>query len=236
MTIRQTIIVALLLFSQPGMAQNEGGKQTVKWSIGGALKLLAPDIERYDKGIVCYDPPSPMVWFGASWLNGGMMGDHHAQFPLRNGVFQKIDCGFTIFQLSRSLYRSNVGITAALQIGGSNYKVARNYSVEKEGYHVAFVPEDEEHQHDHLYYTALRIPLQIGVQTSNHLFSLQTGIGLLFTTRPGAQWLTTAAFGPLTISYSQNLTPLFKLPDGTKAYPSSLSIGVDIYYLLSRRW
>ena len=34
----------------------------------------------------------------------------------------------------------------------------------------------------------------------------------------------------------QNITPLFKLADGTKAYPSSLSIGVDIYYLLSRRW
>ena len=236
MTIRQTIIVALLLLAQQGMAQNEERQQAEKWSVGGLLMLLAPDIEHYDKDWVCYDPPSPMVWFGSSWLNGGMMGDHHAQFPLRSGVFQKIDCGFTFFQLSRNLYRGNVGITAALQIEGSSYDVARNYSVEKDGYHVAFVPEDEEHQRDRLDYTALRIPLQIGVQTSNHLFSLQTGVGLLYTSRPGVQWLATAAFGPLTINYSQNITPLFKLPDGTKAYPLSLSIGVDIWNILCRRW
>ena len=236
MTLRQTIIVALLLFSRQGMAQNEGGKQKVDWVAGGLLMLMAPEIERYDKDLVCYDPPSPMAWFGASWLNGGMMGDHHVQFPLRNGVFQKIDCGFTFFQLSRNLYRGNVGVTAALQVVGNMYGVARNYSVEKDGRHVAFISEDEEHQRDLLSFTALRIPLQIGVQTSNHLFSLQTGISLLYTTRPGAQWLATAAVGPLTINYSQNITPLFKLADGTKAYPSSLSIGVDIYNLLSRRW
>lgn len=236
MPIKQIIIVALLLFTRQGMAQEVEQQREEKWAHGGVLMLLAPDVDYYDKDLVRYDPPSPLVWFGGSWLNGGMMGDHQAQFPLRSGVFRKFDCGFTIFQVSRNLYRGNVGITAALQIEGSSYKVARNYSVEKDGYHVAFVPEDEEHQRDQLSFTALRIPLQIGVQTNNHLFSLQTGIGLLYTTRPGAQWLATAAIGPLTINYSQNMTPLFKLADGTKAYPSSLSVGVDIWNLLCHRW
>lgn len=44
MTIKQAIIVAFLLFYQPGMAQNEGGQQTVKWSIGGALVVKEVDM------------------------------------------------------------------------------------------------------------------------------------------------------------------------------------------------
>lgn len=73
--------------------------------------------------------------------------------------------------------------------------------------------KDKEHKRDELSFTALRIPLQIGAQTSNRLFSLQTGVALLYTTRPGAQWLVTVGMGPLAINYSQNLTPLFKLAD-----------------------
>ena len=163
-----------------------------------------------------------------------MMGVPQSQFPLCSGVFRNIDGGCTIFQVSRSLYRGNVGVTAGLQIASYAYDVIPNYSVEKDGYRVKLVPKDEEHQRDELSFTALRIPLQIGAQTSNRLFSLQTGVALLYTTRPGAQWLVTAGLGPLTINYSQNLTPLFKLADGTKAYPSSLTVGVDIWNFLCR--
>jgi len=234
MSIRQIVIVALLLSAQQGMAQDVEQQQEEKWAYGGALMLLAPDFDYYDKDLVRYDPPSPSIWFGGSWLNGGMMGDPQAQFPLRSGVFRKIDGGCTIFQVSRSLYRGNVGVTAGLQIASYAYDVIPNYSVEKDGYRVTLVPKDEEHQRDELSFIALRIPLQIGAQTSNHMFSLQTGVALLYTTRPGAQWVVTAGLGPLTINYSQNLTPLFKLADGTKAYPSSLTVGIDIWNFLCR--
>lgn len=233
MFVRQIVVVAFLLFALQGMAQNDEQKKE-NWAVGGFLMLLAPEFDYYDKDLVRYDPPSPMLWFGGSWIKNGTTGDRYSQIPLRNGVFRKLDVGFTIFQLSRNLYRGNVGITAGLQIAGYMYHVAPSYSVEKDGYRVAFVPKDEEHQRDQLSFTALRIPLQIGAQTSNHLFSLQTGIGLLYTTRPGVQWLVTAAVGPLTINYSQNLTPLFKLADGTKAYPSSLTVGVDIWNFFCR--
>ena len=234
MSIRQIIIVVLLLSAQQGMAQDVEQQREEKWAHGGVLMLLAPDFDYYDKDLVRYDPPSPFIWFGGSWLNGGMMGDPQAQFPLRSGALRKVDWGFTIFQVSRNLYRGNVGVTAGLQIAGYLYDVAPSYSVEKDGYRVAFMPKDKEHQRDELSFTALRIPLQIGAQTSNRLFSLQTGVALLYTTRPGAQWLVTAGLGSLTINYSQNLTPLFKLADGTKAYPSSLTVGVDIWNFLCR--
>ena len=57
---------------------------------------------------------------------------------------------------------------------------------------------------------------------------------LLHTRHVGAQWLLIAGVGPVTVNYTQNLTPLFKLEDGTKAYPSSLTVGVDIWYLMCR--
>ena len=63
---------------------------------------------------------------------------------------------------------------------------------------------------------------------------LQTGPGFYHTSRLGAQWLVTAGLGPLTINYSHHLTPLFKLSDGTKAHPSSLSVGLDIWYFFCR--
>ena len=114
------------------------------------------------------------------------------------------------------------------------YNLTSGYSADKDGYRVEVVPTDENHEEDDLSFTAVRFPLLIGAQTNNRLFSLQTGLGLYQTSRFGAQWLVTAGVGPFTINYSRNLTPLFKLSDGSKAYPSSFSIGVDIWYYLCR--
>lgn len=50
----------------------------------------------------------------------------------------------------------------------------------------------------------------------------------------GAQWLVTAGIGPFTVNFTQNLTPHIKLADGTKAYPSSLTIGLDLWYAMCR--
>lgn len=235
---KKIIITALLAFyTISGMAQTEEsqasrGKQ--KWAVGGFLTLLAPEPDYYDKTLERYNPPTQMVWFGSSWLNGGMMGDRQAQFHLRSGVFNKIDCGFTILQISRNLYRGVVGVSTGLQFGGTMYNLSRGYGAEKDGYRVDIGPSDDNHKKDELSFAAVRIPLLIGAQTNNRLFSLQTGLGLCHTSRFGAQWLVTAGLGPVTINYSQNLTPLFKLSDGTKAYPSSFSIGFDLWYYLCR--
>jgi hypothetical protein len=233
------LIVTMLFCSLTIGAQNDESvslREKQKWAVDGLIALLAPApaTEYYDKNIECYTPVVPMIWFGTSWLNSSMTGDKQAQLPLRSGIFNKIDCGFTILQISRNLYRGIAGISAGLQFEGCFYKVSNDYCAEKDGYKVEFVPADKEHKNNSLSFTALRIPLLIGAQTNNRLFSLQTGVGLNYTSRFGAQWLVTAGLGPFTINYSQNLTPLFKLNHGTKVYPTSLSIGVDIWYWICR--
>lgn len=235
---KKTLVTGLLaIVTLSGMAQTEGSaspRVKENWAIGGVLTLLAADIDYYDKNLERYTPPSPMIYFGSSWLNGGIMGDRQAQFHLRSGVFNKIDCGFTILQVSRNLYRGVVGVTAGLQVGGYSYDLSKNYKAKKDGYRVEIVPSDENDKEGDLSFTAVRIPLLIGTQTNNRLFSLQTGLGLYHTSRFGVQWLVTAGLGPITINYSQNLTPLFELNDGTKAYPSSLTVGFDLWYYYHR--
>lgn len=249
---KKTLLTGLLAtVTLSEMAQtDESASPRVKenWAIGGVLTLLAPEADYYDKNLERYTPPSPMIYFGSSWLNGGIMGDRQAQFHLRSGVFNKIDCGFTILQVSRNLYRGVVGVSAGFQIGGYMYNLSKNYKVKMDGYRVEIVPSDDNTKNDShrvkkvpsnendndLDFTAVRIPLLIGAQTNNRLFSLQTGLGLCHTSRFGVQWLVTAGLGPITINYSQNLTPLFELNDGTKAYPSSLTVGFDLWYYFCR--
>lgn len=237
MNKRTIIIVLFAFFSVSGMSQTEESptpRERQNWAVGGFLTLLAPQPDYYDKNLERYNPPSQMIWFGSSWLNSGIMEDRHAPLHLRSGVFNKIDCGFTILQISRNLYHGVVGISAGLQIEGQMYKLSSGYGAYKDGYRVDIAPTDDNHNKDNLFFTAVRVPLLIGAQTNNRLFSLQTGLGLYQTSRFGAQWLVTAGVGPFTINYSRNLTPLFKLSDGSKAYPSSFSIGVDIWYYLCR--
>lgn len=165
--------------------ESHAAREKQNWAFGGLITWLAPDFNYYDKNLECYNPPTQMVWFGSSWLNGGMMGDRQAQSHLRSGVFNKIDCGFTILQISRNLYRGVVGISAGLQIGGPMYKLSSGYSADKDGYRVDIVPTDDNHKKDNLSFTIVRIPLLLGAQTNNRLFSLQTGLGLYQASRFG---------------------------------------------------
>ena len=48
--------------------------------------------------------------------------------------------------------------------------------------------------------------------------------------------MVTAGIGPFTLSYTQNLVPLFKLTDGTEAYPSSFTVGFDFGYWFRRHF
>jgi len=225
------IYVAITTMAQTNELTPVREKQ--KWAIGGLITFLAPDIEPYDKNLECYNPPAPMVWFGPSLLNEGLLGNCQAEFHLRNGLFNKCECGFTVLQISRNLYHGVIGISTSLQFGGLSFGISRDFSVERDGRYVDFLPSNDYHKNHDLSFTYVRIPLLIGAQTNNRLFSLQTGLGLCYTYRPGLQWLSTAGIGPLTINLSQNLTHLFKLRDGSKAYPLSISIGLDVWYLLS---
>lgn len=232
---KQVMIITALLsvLALSGMAQTEepsSQKEIHNWAAGGLVGLLGagPNPEYYDKNIE-YNPPTPVVWFGSSWLNGSMKENMN----LRSGVFNKIDAGVTILQISRNLYKGVVGVSASLQFGVTEYTLSSGFRAKKDGHRVDIVSSDENQKRNTLSFTAMRLPLLVGAQTNNRMFSLQTGFGLCHTSRFGAQWLVTAGLGPITFNYSKNLTPLFKLNDGTEAYPSSFTLGIDIMYMIS---
>jgi len=230
------VFTLLLTFvAYMGMAQSGEGTspdEKLKWSAGGLLMLLAPDTDDsyYEKDEERYVPQTTMIWLGSSRLSDGIMHGSQSPFHLKNGSLSQMEAGVTFLQFSRNLYQGLAGYSVGLQFVGTSYAF-KDYDNDLDMY-------------------AARIPLLVGIQTPKRWLSLQTGLGLyaggskwedkseshphLHTRHVGAQWLLTAGVGPVTVNYTQNLTPLFKLSDGIKAYPSSFTVGVDIWYLMCR--
>lgn len=234
--MRHVIILLFSFVAISGMAQTESGEiispdEKLKWSAGGLFMLMAPyaDDSYYEKDEERYVPQTSMVWLGSTRLSDGILQGSQSPFHLRNGFLKQQEGGVTFLQFSRNLYRGMAGYTVGLQFVGTTYE---------------FIDYDNE-----LNLYAARIPLLVGIQTPKRWLSLQTGLGLyaggskwegesgnhdIHTSHVGVQWLLTAGIGPVTVNYTQNLTPIFKLADGTKAFPSSFTVGVDIWYLMCR--
>ena len=144
---------------------------------------------------------------------------------------------------------------SALAKRANTYAFSNGYLAKAVDSRIDFVPSVSHLDDNDLFLYAVRIPLLVGIQTPKRWLSLQTGLGLyaggskykyrykgedksdkhhLHTSHVGVQWLLTAGIGPVTVNYTQNLTPLFKLADGTNAYPSSFTVGIDIWYLMCR--
>ena len=113
------------------------------------------------------------------------------------------------------------------------------------------MPSSEKLRENYINNFSIRIPLLLGVQTRGRELSLQTGIilhgdRLTYRNRyPGekeavgqpfhgyhfrASYTAIAGIGPVTLSFTQSLVPLFQLTNGVKAYPSSLTLGIDPWY------
>ena len=234
--MRHFITLLFSLVALTGMAQTESGDtispdEKLKWSAGGMFMLMAPyaDDSYYEKDENRYVPQTSSVWFGSARLSDGILSGRRSPFHLKNGFLKQQEGGFTLLQFSRNLYRGVAGYSVGLQFVGTTYTF-KEYNNE-------------------LTFTAVRIPLLVGIQTPRRWLSLQTGLGPyagwdkwedksdnhdIHPSHVGVQWLLTAGIGPVTVNYAQNLTPLFKLADGTKAYPSSFTVGVDIWYLMCR--
>ncbi len=199
----------------------------------------------------CYDPQLPGLWVGGSTLHDGVFGNKYEGFHLRPGVWRKMEFGFTFLQVSRNLYRGVFGVSTALQFAIENYQLHRDVVAKRKGDKTEFVPSNEMLRDNYINNFSVRIPLLLGVQTRSRVLSLQTGIilhGDRLTYRNRypdekesvgqpfhgyhfrASYTAIAAIGPVTLSFTQSLVPLFQLTNGVKAYPSSLSLGIDCWY------
>ena len=258
--MRYVVTLLFALFALSVMAQSAeeiSPDERMKWSVGGLFTMMAPyaDNNYFDKDRERYVPQTNMIWLGSLGLSDGVMQGNLPQFHHRKGFLKQMDGGVTLLLLSRNLYRGIAGFSVGLQFEGSTFSFSRNYLAKSKGDRIDFIPSESELEDNELSCFAGRIPLLVGVQTPKRWVSLQTGFDLyvggceyeyrykgnkesesnhFHISHFGAQWLLTAGIGPFTVNYTQNLTPLFKLADGTKAYPSSITIGVDIWYWICR--
>ena len=231
--MKKIIIILFCLVTTAGWAQTEETVSTRNkedWSAGGILLLaFVGSTEGFDNNTEQYIPQVSEIWLGHSFLN---MGENQAQLNLKNGTLYKLDLGCTLLQVSRNLYHGIAGVSVGILVEAFNYTVANGYGAYKSDRLIIVEPKRERDDKDYFDFTMLRVPMLIGVQTRNHHFSVQTGFALCYSSQPGAQWLATVGIGPATINYSKNLSPLFKTSTGARAFPSSLTIGVDILYCL----
>ena len=260
--MRHVTILLFSIITISGMAQTESREkispeEKSTWSAGGLLMLMAPNADNtyYEKDEGRYVPQTSMVWLGSTRLSDGMMQGSQSPFHLRNGFLRQNEVGVTFLQFSRNLYRGLAGYTMGLQFIANTYAFSNGYLAKAVDSRIDFVPSVSHLDDNDLFLYAVRIPLLVGIQTPKRWLSLQTGLGLyaggskykyrykgedksdkhhLHTSHVGVQWLLTAGIGPVTVNYTQNLTPLFKLADGTNAYPSSFTVGIDIWYLMCR--
>ena len=199
----------------------------------------------------CYDPQLPIFWMGKSLLQDGIMGHTYDGFHLPSGFSNRVEFGVTVVQFSKNFYRGIAGYTSGLQFGVEFYEFDPYMIAEKVGRRTEFHPLNEKLKTNQLINTSFKIPFLVGLQTYGRQLSLQTGpvFHLDFseykfcfkgeklvddapfrTNNFRASWLTMVGIGPITLSFTQSLIPLFRLTDGTRAYPSSFSIGFDLWY------
>ena len=205
-----------------------------------------------------FDPQLPAFWVGGMTLREGFLGHQAEGVPTKEGFLRQSEFGYTLLQLSKGLFSDSFGATSAFQVGMGIIGLDKDYEMKREEGNVGFVAVQETFSSSAMNYVFLRIPVLFGIQNRKHWLSLLSGPSLDFCV-PGRDnyyyeyqneekehhrrfhanlfsinWQVMAGIGPVTVSYSHSLVPLFKLTDGTSVYPSSLSIGLDLWYLLRR--
>lgn len=204
----------------------------------------------------CYDPQLPLFWVGKSYLHDGIFGKSYDGFHLPSGFSDRVEIGFTVLQFSKNFYRGIAGYSSGLQMAVEFYEFDPYMLAKKVGGRMEFQPINDKLITNELMNASIRIPFLVGLQTYGRQLSIQTGPILhldfsdyhyryrgekenddapFHTNTFRASWLATASIGPLTFSYTQSLVPLFRLTDGTRAYPSSFSVGLDLWYWDRRR-
>ena len=205
-----------------------------------------------------FDPQLPAFWIGDMTLHEGFMGRKTDGVPIKEGFIRQNEVGLTILQLSKGVFSDLTGATTALQVGLGTIGLDKDYELTREKGKIGFVAAQETLSSSTINYLFLRIPFLVGVQDRKHRFSLLSGLSLDFCVpsydrynyrhqnedkrhycrihaKPfSVNWQVTAGVGPVTVSYSHSLSPLFNLTDETRVFPSLLSIGLDLWYLQRR--
>lgn len=195
-----------------------------------------------------YSPRFPTVWFGMSYMPAKVFGSRQTAGGRRSKSFE---LGITPYYLSVPLTKSqNVSFNVAAQLVWSHLCFQKDLAVSESGGKFSFSTLEGKASGNNMNFISLRVPLMVSMQ--NNDFSM--GIGLSPEVRTNAWYRLSQptgnvretyktnrfglgvtmnyGFGPVTVSSTIGLTPLYKTADGKKAYQSSASIGIDALALM----
>ena len=198
-----------------------------------------------------FDPSYPFFWYGTSTFhpNGS------STIPLRSGFGKHTELGLTFIDISKNLYKKSFGFTWALQMFFKRYEIEKDMMAQNVHGRLDFVPVSSGQQlkTNKITFYGARIPFVIGYQTPYKIFALRTGLNLNWNIEDHVyefsfsdndknheehihinpitvDWTTIVSLGPLTLTYSRGLLPIFRLVNGKRVYETTLTFGLDLWW------
>lgn len=198
-----------------------------------------------------FRPALPTAWFGFNRLSEG---NDYDKYPgtRRTGSFE---IGVTLLTVAVPFDKAKtIGFTTGAQLVFARYNFADNIALRNSGGRIDFA-ECPSVTKNNMFFGALRIPLLLSFQTTDHSFDESFGISIeartnakynfssgsgmegipdgLRLNRFGVNLMGQITFGNvLTIGFMWGITPLFKTTTGNKISPASMGIGINLPGLL----
>lgn len=202
-----------------------------------------------------FRPHYPTVWFGMNMLNKGVFSN--ATDGLHSRRTGSFELGITPYSIAVPFNKGRTfGLTAAVQLAWVHQCFKRNYAMSNDGGRIAFTKLAGDADGNNINYGALRIPVMLSLQQDYESFHMALGLSAEVRTNAKYRFKATDATGavnvpdglklqrfglnleyslgcgPVIISATAGLTPIFKTANGKKAFSSSAKIGVDVLELV----
>lgn len=201
-----------------------------------------------------FRPHYPTVWFGLTSPTKGVFSTSKGDTRLRRS--NSFELGFTPWSVAFPFNKARTfGLTAALQVAWVHQCFQKDYGVSQDGNRFVYTQLDGKAKGNNMNYAAFRLPVMVSYQEDYS--GANMSLGLSFEVRTNASYRLTPAdgmaadgypdylrlrrfglnleyslgMGPVMLSMTAGLTPLFKTKTGTNAYMGSVKLGVDVLEL-----
>ncbi len=201
-----------------------------------------------------FRPHYPTVWFGFTAPSKGVFSSSKGDTHLRRS--KSFELGFTPWSVAFPFNKARTfGLTAAVQVAWVHQCFQKDYGVSQDGDRFVYTQLDPRAKGNNMNYAAFRLPVMLSYQEDYS--NAQMSLGLSFEVRTNASYrlapsdgMTTDGYpdylrlrrcglnleyslsiGPVIMSATVGLTPLFKTQTGTNAYMHSAKLGVDVLEL-----
>lgn len=202
-----------------------------------------------------FRPHYATVWFGMNFLTkGAFTNSSDGLHSRRTGSFE---LGVTPYSIAVPFNKGRTfGLTAAVQLAWVHQCFRRGYAMANDGGRIAYTQLEGDAKGNSINYGALRIPVMLSVQRDYESFHMSLGLSAEVRTNAEYRFKPSAAtgdvhtpdglklrrfglnleyslgMGPVILSATAGLTPLFKTGTGKNAYSMSAKVGLDVLELV----